>query len=347
MPAIASPTAPTAYAPLQRAGAVPAHAAAVVFDAPGRLAVRELALKAPGDADVVVDVEWTGVSAGTERLLWRGTMPVFPGMGYPLVPGYESVGRVRWAGPASGRAVGERVFLPGAYSFTDARNLFGGAAATLVAPGSRAHPVGELVGEDAVLLALAATALHAVRDAERPAAPLPDLVVGHGALGQLMARVILALGGPAPTVWEVAPERSAPAGDYRVVHPSADDRRDYRRICDVSGDAGQLADLVGRLAPGGEVVLAGFYTAPLALPFIPAFLRGARLRVASEWAPADLAEARDLAVQGRLPLGGVVTHRARAHAGAAAVAAAVAAAYAAAFDDPACVKLVIDWRTDS
>ena len=334
---MATLVAPAAYdAP---SVAFPTRARAVVFDAPGRLAVRELALRAPDDADVVVDVEWTGVSAGTERLLWRGTMPVFPGMGYPLVPGYETVGRVRWAGPASGRAVGERVFLPGAYSFADARNLFGGAAEVLVAPGQRAHPVGDALGADAVLLALAATALHAARDSERPGAPLPDLIVGHGALGRLMARLVLALGGPAPTVWEVAPGRMDPAGDYAVVHPDADPRRDYRRVCDVSGAAGLLEALVGRLAHGGEVVLAGFYTAPLALPFIPAFLRGARLRVASEWRPADLAEARDLAASGRLPLGGIVTHRARAADGAP----AVAAAYAAAFDDPACVKLVLDW----
>ena len=65
--------------------------------------------------------------------------------------------------------------------------------------------------------------------------------------------------------------------------------------------------------------------------------------MASEWSPADLAEARDLAVAGRLPLGGLVTHRARAADGTA----AVAAAYATAFDDAACVKLVLDWRSPS
>jgi 3-hydroxyethyl bacteriochlorophyllide a dehydrogenase len=311
-----------------------------VFEAAGELSVRELALREAGAADVVVDVEWTGVSAGTERLLWRGTMPFFPGMGYPLVPGYETVGRVRWAGPDSGRTAGERVFLPGAYSFTDARNLFGGAARTLVAAGARAHPVGDELGEEAVLLALAATALHAARDG---GGPLPDLIVGHGALGRLAARVVVALGGPAPTVWEVAPERMAATGDYRVLRPDDDARRDYRCICDVSGDAGLLDALVGRLAPGGEVVLAGFYTAPLTFAFVPAFMRGARLRVASEWKPGDLAEARALVLDGRLSLAGLVTHRASAADGAD----AVRAAYRAAFDDAACVKMVLDWRSHS
>jgi 3-hydroxyethyl bacteriochlorophyllide a dehydrogenase len=334
----AAPATAGGYAP---PAAPPARARAVVFDAPGALAVRELALAAPGDADVVVDVEWSGVSAGTERLLWRGTMPYFPGMGYPLVPGYETVGRVRWAGPTSGRVAGERVFLPGAHGFVDARNLFGGAAETLVAPGARAHAVGEEIGEEGVLLALAATALHAVRDDRVPDAPLPDLVVGHGALGRLAARLVVALGGPPPTVWEVAPERASGAVGYAVVAPDADPRRDYRRVCDASGAPGLLDALIGRLAPGGEVVLAGFYTEPLAFQFVPAFLRGARLRVASEWRPGDLAAARALALDGRLPLDGLVTHRARAADGPD----AVRAAYQAAFDDARCVKMVLDWRS--
>ena len=76
-------------------------AIAVVVEAPGRLALGRLDLSSPGEADVVVDVEWSGISTGTERLLWTGTMPFFPGLGYPLVPGYETVGRVRVAGAES------------------------------------------------------------------------------------------------------------------------------------------------------------------------------------------------------------------------------------------------------
>jgi 3-hydroxyethyl bacteriochlorophyllide a dehydrogenase len=348
---VATPASPGTYAPAQAPSHVPpSHSAAVVFEAPGELAVRDLALAEPGAADVVVDVEWSGVSAGTERLLWRGTMPFFPGMGYPLVPGYETVGRVRWAGPASGCAAGERVFLPGAHGFRDARNLFGGAARTLVAPGARAHRVGDALGESAVLLALAATALHAVRDPRAPGGglaagtagtALPDLIVGHGALGRLAARLVVALGGPPPTVWEVAPGRMDGARGYAVVRPDDDPRRDYRLAVDASGDVGVLDTLIGRLAPGGEVVLAGFYTQPVTFAFVPAFLRGARLRVASEWRPDDLAAVRALAVTGQLPLDGLITHRAHAGDGVG----AVRAAYQAAFDDAACVKMVLDWRS--
>ena len=311
----------------------PTHARAVVFDEPGRLAMRELALATPGAADVLVDVEWTGISTGTERLLWSGTMPFFPGLGYPLVPGYEAVGRVRWAGETSGRKVGERVFVPGSYSFTEARNLFGGAAAMLVAPGARAIPVGEALEAESVLLALGATAMHAVRDGD---APLPDLIVGHGALGRLAARLVCALGGRPPTVWEIDPARTGGARGYLVVRPEDDPRRDYRRVLEVSGADGVLDTLIGRLRPGGEIVIAGFYITPLAFQFVPAFLRGVRLRVAAEWRPEDLSAVCALATGGRLALDGLITHRTDASD--------AAAAYATAFGDPACIKMVIDWR---
>ncbi|MES1162693.1 MAG: alcohol dehydrogenase catalytic domain-containing protein, partial [Rhizobacter sp.] len=84
------------------------NALAVVLQQPERLSVHRLELDAATEDDVVVDIEWSGISTGTERLLWSGRMPSFPGMGYPLVPGYESVGRVQQAGARAGVAVGER-----------------------------------------------------------------------------------------------------------------------------------------------------------------------------------------------------------------------------------------------
>src|SRR5499427_1922950 len=98
---------------------------AVVLEKPEQLVLSTLPLSPPGDEDVVVDIEWSGISTGTERLLWSGRMPPFPGMGYPLVPGYESVGRVSDAGAKSRRRCGEQVFVPGARCFGEVRGLFG------------------------------------------------------------------------------------------------------------------------------------------------------------------------------------------------------------------------------
>ena len=308
---------------------------AVVLEQPEQLVLSQLELTPPGDDDVVVDISWSGISTGTEKLLWSGRMPSFPGMGYPLVPGYESVGRVSHAGPNSGRRTGESVFVPGSSCFGPVRGLFGGAARRLVVPGARALPIDGQMGERGVLLALAATAYHAT---SAEGTRQPDLIVGHGVLGRMIARLAVAAGA-SPLVWETNPARREGAMGYDVIDPAGDTRRDYRCICDVSGDGALLDTLIGRLAPGGEVVLAGFYDAPLSFVFPPAFMRKARIRVAAQWQPSDLAAVRGLAESGRLPLEGLITHRSEAMQ--------ADAAYRTAFGDPACLKMILDWRACS
>lgn len=306
---------------------------AVVLEQPEQLVLSRLDLTPPGEDDVVVDIEWSGISTGTERLLWSGRMPQFPGMGYPLVPGYESVGRVSAAGSRTELRVGERVFVPGARCFGEVRGLFGGAASRLVVPGARALPIEEHLGEKGILLALGATARHAIAAGT---GVQPDLIVGHGVLGRMLARLAVAAGGD-PVVWERNPRRAEGASGYRVIDPASDSRRDYRAIYDVSGDSALLDTLVSRLAPGGEIVLAGFYSEPLAFDFAPAFMREARLRIAAQWQAEDLVFVRDLAESGRLSLDGLITHRLEA--------AQADAAYRTAFSDPECLKMILDWRT--
>ena len=306
---------------------------AVVLEAPERIALGTLDLTPPGPADLVVQIRWSGISTGTEKLFWTGRMPPFPGMGYPLVPGYESVGEVVEAGPETGFAPGEAVFVPGANCYEGVRGLFGGQARRVVVPAARVARVDAALGPEAVLLALAATARHALV-ADR--SDLPDLVVGHGALGRLLARITLALGGAAPTVWEIDAGRRTGAEGYTVLHPDEDPRRDYRTVYDVSGDTGVLDTLMGRIAKGGEIVLAGFYAEGVSFAFPPAFLKEARLRVAAEWAGDDLAATARLVAEGRLSLAGLITHEHKA--------AEAVSAYGQAFADPGCLKMILDWR---
>ena len=141
---------------------------------------------------------------------------------------------------------------------------------------------------------------------------------------------------PAPTVWETNPERRTGAVGYDVVAPEDDLRRDYRAIYDASGAKGLIDQLVMRLAKGGEIVLAGFYTEPVAFAFPPAFMKEARFRIAAEWGPEDLTATRSLIESGALSLEGLITHnfnpgRARE-------------AYEIAFSDPQCLKMMMDWK---
>ena len=305
---------------------------AVILEKPECIALRSLELEPAGVADVLVETAWSGISSGTEKLLWSGQMPEFPGMGYPLVPGYESVGRIIDAGSDARDRIGEWVFVPGANCYRGARGLFGGTASHLIVPGARALPVPERLGETGVLCALAATALHAVAGGEPP-----DLIIGHGVLGRLLARIAMARGADAPTVWETSPARRDGATGYSVISPEDDTRTDYRSIYDASGDSGIFDSLIARLGKGGEITLAGFYSQRINFAFPPAFMKEARLRIAAEWNPGDMTATRGLIETDRLDLGGLIDTRRPAHE--------AHDAYPQAFTDPACLKMVLDWST--
>ncbi|MEO1153481.1 MAG: chlorophyll synthesis pathway protein BchC [Pseudomonadota bacterium] len=305
---------------------------AIILRGPKDIALDTLTLTDPGENDLVVDIQHSGISTGTEKLFWSGTMPPFPGMGYPLVPGYEAAGIVVEAGAATQFRVGDHVFVPGANCYEGAFGLFGGAAHRVVTAADRVTKIDPAMGAEGALLALAATARHAMAGLDKTP---PDLIVGHGVLGRLLARLTIAAGSPAPTVWEISEDRSAGAEGYEVIHPDADERRDYTSIYDASGNAGLLNSLIGRITKGGEVVLAGFYTDAISFAFPPAFMKEARLRIAAEWDRADLAATRALIEADALSLSGLITHERPV--------ADAPEAYATAFNDDACLKMILDW----
>jgi bacteriochlorophyllide a dehydrogenase len=310
------------------------HSTAVVIESPKELKLSRLVLDAPKPDDIVVEIEWSGISTGTEKLLWNGTMPNFPGMGYPLVPGYESVGRVIEAGPKATIPVGQRVFVPGAKCFGDVKGLFGGAASHVVVPSVRVTPLSEQIGREGVLLALAATAYHVTQGNVHKQ---PDLIIGHGVVGRLIARIAVMLGHQ-PVVWEVNADRMSGAKGYQVIHPDGDARKDYARICDASGQAQVLNQLIARLKHGGEIILAGFYDNDIAFQFAPAFMREAKLRIASQWDPSDLNAVKNCIDAGLLSLDDLITHHRSSTQ--------IDDVYRTAFEDARCLKMIVDWRSE-
>ncbi len=302
---------------------------AVVLTSPGQLVLQSLPLVPPDGPHAIVDVNFSGISTGTERLLWSGDMPAFPGMGYPLVPGYETVARVSQAPRDSGLSEGDLVFVPGANCYGEVRGLFGGAAKRIAIVPNKLTKIHERLGETGTLLALAATAHHAVTLSR-----LPELIIGHGVLGRLIARITLALGGT-PTVWETNADRRAGNG-YDVIDSASDMRKDYGCILDASGDTSVLDYSMMHLARRGEIVLAGFYATPLQFIFPPAFMREASIRIAAQWESGDLVACLDLVSSGKLSLDGLITHRSSA--------ADASSAYETAFQNPSCLKMVLDWR---
>ena len=110
---------------------------------------------------------------------------------------------------------------------------------------------------------------------------------------------------------------------------------DHEAIYDASGQGALLNDLVGRIAKGGEIGLAGFYSEPLSFAFPPAFMKEARFRVSAEWTPDDLMATRSLIEAGALSLAGLITDTRPVSE--------AAQAYPHAFEDPACLKMILDW----
>lgn len=306
---------------------------AVIMNGPRNLSVESLVVDEPKDGEVVVDISFSGISTGTEKLFWTGEMPHFPGMGYPLVPGYESVGEVVAVSSGTSFKVGDSVFVPGANCFGDIKGLFGGAAKTVVTSASRIIKIDPGMGSDGALFALAATARHAIAGFGNE---LPDLIVGHGVLGRLLARLAVIAGGRAPTVWETNIERMGGAVGYQVMNPNVDERRDYKSVYDVSGDPTIINELVGRISKGGEIVLAGFYPGNINFAFPAAFMKEARLRVSAEFNAEDVSVTRSLIEAGDLSLNGLVTNMEFTKD--------VVKAYENAFNDPKCLKMVLDWR---
>ena len=65
-------------------------------------------------------------------------------------------------------------------------------------------------------------------------------------------------------------------------------------------------------------------------------MREARIRVAAEWREPDLVAVTGYAQSGALSLDGLITHRFDASE--------ADGAYRTAFGDPACLKMILDWR---
>ncbi|WP_246262493.1 alcohol dehydrogenase catalytic domain-containing protein [Arthrobacter mobilis] len=81
---------------------------AIVFEAPGELALRDVADPAPGPREVVIEVAAVGI-CGTDTHVFDGE---FEGTVFPLIPGREASGVVVEAGSdVSSLSVGDQVVV--------------------------------------------------------------------------------------------------------------------------------------------------------------------------------------------------------------------------------------------
>jgi 2-desacetyl-2-hydroxyethyl bacteriochlorophyllide A dehydrogenase len=239
------------------------RARALWFVGPRKVELRDEPLRAPGPRDVVVRALASGVSQGTEMLLYKGEGPaVFdpsldvagpgPATGtYPRRYGYAWVGEVVARGAQARLGEGTRVFALAAHG--DAHVLDGDAV--------RALPE-DFSATRAVLAANLETALTCTWDAD---VSIGDdaVVLGGGVVGILTAW-LLAKSGVSVTLVERSEKRRAAA---RALVPSAliestpapDGTADV--VVEATGDPGMLDVAVASARPEGRIVVASFYGA--------------------------------------------------------------------------------------
>src|SRR6185436_2618718 len=206
------------------------------LSAPGRGEIRPVALPDAGSGDVVVRTLRSGVSRGTETLVFRGEVPPrapfqegdFPG---PVKYGYLSVGAVE-RGPRELR--GRTVFC-----------LFPHQTAYVVPAGAVSVVPDGVPPARAVLAGTVETAVNALWDA----APLVGdriAVIGAGMVGCCVARLLTALPGARVELVDADPGKATVAGALGVP---------FRIPADAAGDCDLVIHATGH--PDGLTLALG------------------------------------------------------------------------------------------
>jgi threonine dehydrogenase-like Zn-dependent dehydrogenase len=235
---------------------VPGDARAFWLRAPGQGEIRPVALPEPGSGDVVVRALRSGVSRGTETLVFRGGVPPsqyaamrapfqegdFPA---PVKYGYLSVGVVE-QGPSELR--GRTVFC-----------LYPHQTAYVVPAGAVTVVPGDVPPARAVLAGTVETAVNALWDA----APLIGdrvAVVGAGMVGCSVARLLARFPAPDVTLVDVDGSRAGVAGALGVGFARPEDAvGGCDLVVHASATSAGLQCALDLLAPEGTVLELSWY----------------------------------------------------------------------------------------
>jgi 2-desacetyl-2-hydroxyethyl bacteriochlorophyllide A dehydrogenase len=231
--------------------------------------IREEPIAPPGPGEVLVETLYSGISRGTESLVFHGHVPAseyermraphqagaFP---FPVKYGYLNVGRVA-RGPAA--LEGRSVFC-----------LFPHQSRYVVAAGDVALLPPGVDPARAVLAGNLETAINAVWDADVRVGDRVS-VVGAGVLGSLVAYVAGRIVGCRVELVDVVPERAAVAAALGVSFASPETaQREADVVLHASGTAAGLATAISLAAYESTVVEMSWYgDRPVDVPLGGAF----------------------------------------------------------------------------
>ncbi|WP_017615783.1 zinc-dependent alcohol dehydrogenase [Nocardiopsis salina] len=225
-------------------------------NSPGRGEIRDVDLPAPEAGQALVRSRYSGISRGTETLVFDGGVPAnqyevmrapfqegdFPG---PLKYGYLNVGEVE-QGPAD--LVGRTVFT--LFPHQDRFVVPVEALSLVPAP---------VPAERAVLAGTVETAVNALWDAS-PRVGDRVAVVGAGMVGCCVARLVSRVPGTRVQLVDVVPERAETADALGVDFAApVEADTDCDLVFHTSATESGLTRSLDLLAPEGEVVELSWY----------------------------------------------------------------------------------------
>ncbi len=287
---------------------VPARA--LFHTAPRCVEIRELPTPRPAAGEVLVSTLFSGISSGTERLVYRGEVPedlalddTIGALGgafrYPFPYGYACVGEVA----DSGRAV---------FAFQPHQDVFAARAGDLIT-------LPAVDPASATLFPLVETALQVTLDAGTGYRDRV-IVLGAGVLGLLTA-LLLQRSGQRPLLAEPQTWRRVLASSLGVTAAAPEElmKEEVALVIDASGNPDAPAMALGMLAHEGTLLVASWFgTNPVVLPLGGAFhrrrltIRSTQVstvpaRLSARWAPSRRRlEAVELLSE--LPLAELCTH---------------------------------------
>jgi 3-hydroxyethyl bacteriochlorophyllide a dehydrogenase len=306
-------------------------ATAIVFPQANKVELREVELPAPTPSDVVIEVETSGISVGTERWAYAGKRPE---IGFPNIPGYIGIGLVAESGVdarAHGYLVGDRVNffhsrLAGDLTGTSWMSSHLNRAVVDVCNNANPNPESLDVhhcekvpaGLDPVDAAMANLGAVALRGIEMASIPMGAkvLVVGLGLIGQYAAQ-IAKLKGALVAVADLVPlrlEKARENGADWIINSKLENLAERTReiapygfdvIIDTSSSPSAVNSLFPLLRLRGKFIFQGWYAPPSPLDlnalhqrlptcFFPCAHSGAAVQAMMRWVHHGQIKVRNL-----------------------------------------------------
>jgi 2-desacetyl-2-hydroxyethyl bacteriochlorophyllide A dehydrogenase len=247
----------------------------IIITAPKRVEIIDEPMLKPSSDQILLKTVLSGISAGTEMALYRGSHPNITTKkwgywtNYPIRPGYENVGKVIEVGAGvSGIKAGDRIIATNRHSeYTIAPD------ATI--PVYAKIPK-NVTNEEALFAVLATTTGHAIRRARIEYGD-SVLVVGQGVVGILAAQHAKNGGAGKVIVTDFSDrnlESALQCGADHAINASREDATARVReltgspgadvVIEAAGTPDAMNQAVGAVRDRGRVVILGYHTRPWA-----------------------------------------------------------------------------------